>query len=320
LQAPGKSLRRDFVELGWEIAYTLINEQALIGAPSHITKCPKALIYLVELLHSGSLIVDDIEDQSQTRRGQPCLHRQIGLAPALNIGNWLYFVSAHMIERLDCRPETRANIYAQLNRVMLRCHQGQAIDVSCQVTRYTRSEIPLHTETSTKLKTGVLVGFAIQLGALALEVDEDHAQSLYRFGEKIGLALQMYDDLSGFLNDTKWHKGCEDISRQRLTWVWSWIAQNPALDDQTFNEIMDELKSLSLEQGSKPITSEEKADEWTQKALALRAQCRPLLEDAEAHIHQVISDALTRLSSELRSDNACKAAYSALHRLKQSYL
>ena len=338
LKAPGKSLRREFVELGWALASAFIQE----GRPNYDrvlaqvtgasgTSCPTALIHLIELLHTGSLIVDDIEDQSLTRRGQPCLHRQIGLAPALNIGNWLYFVSAHMIERLECSPRIKASIYTQLNRVMLRCHQGQAIDVSCKVTHYSRADIPSLTETSTRLKTGVLVGFAVQLGSLILDLDEEQSEQLYQFGERIGLALQMYDDLSGFLNDKKWHKGCEDIGRQRLTWVWSWLAQHPELSDDSFDDLMSQLKSLWLDP-TPPIAftnsgvirakghTENDHEKWLHKAQALREQCRPLLISAENQIKREITDALFNLSAQLQSERADKVAQAAVLRLQRSYL
>ena len=45
---------------------------------------------LIELLHAGSLVIDDIEDQSPVRRNQPSLHLKYGIPIALNAGNWLY--------------------------------------------------------------------------------------------------------------------------------------------------------------------------------------------------------------------------------------
>lgn len=46
---------------------------------------------LTELVHNGSLIIDDIEDSSQSRRGQPCVHLKFGEDTAINAGNFLYF-------------------------------------------------------------------------------------------------------------------------------------------------------------------------------------------------------------------------------------
>ena len=313
LSAPGKSLRRDFVELGWRLASTL--------SQGTRTPCPPALPHLIELLHSGSLIVDDIEDQSLTRRGQPCLHRQIGLAPALNIGNWLYFVSAQMLERLECPLSTRATLYARLNRVMLRCHQGQALDVSCQVTSYARAKLPKLTSLSTRLKTGVLVGFALQLGGLAQDLSAESTAMFYRFGERMGLALQMYDDLSGFLSEAKWHKGREDMSRQRLTWVWAWLAQEPTLTDHEFSELMSELKALNtLGEGTHQPQTQGEHSAWEARAVALRDRCRPLLSSAEQKIKAEVQSALEELAVALQNDEAYLIATRAVARLQRSYL
>ena len=251
LDVPGKSIRRDFVELGWQLVWlNLLNKNEFKEATqlkNSIPKCPDELAFLVELLHAGSLIIDDIEDDSHTRRGVDCLHRRIGLAPALNIGNWLYFVSAYMIEKFDCDSQTRLTMYQVLNRVMLRCHQGQALDVSFKISELNRRQVSRLVETSTRLKTGVLVGFATQMAALYLGMNPQESQPYYRFGEQIGLALQMYDDLSGIITPRRFHKAHEDFYRERLTWVWSWLAENPLLSDQQYESLIHNLKMISLQ-------------------------------------------------------------------------
>src|SRR5882672_12429895 len=66
---------------------------------------------LVESLHAGSLVVDDIEDQSQMRRGQPALHLKYGLPVALNAGNWLYFWPLEVIGRLGLPADKENTIF-----------------------------------------------------------------------------------------------------------------------------------------------------------------------------------------------------------------
>ncbi len=329
LKKPGKSLRRDFVELGWKVAWLLSQQVTPQSHTSrrrydknlniHPPQCPEELISLVEFLHSGSLVIDDIEDQSITRRGQPCLHLQVGLAPALNVGNWLYFVSGHMIDRLECDALTRVRLYAQLNRVMLRCHQGQAIDVSYKVTQLERGEIFNLTELSTRLKTGVLVGFATQLGALYFNLSEKMCETLYHFGEQIGLGLQMYDDLSGFMNESRWNKGCEDISRQRLTWVWSWLSRHSEVSDQDFSIIMSSLTQLSV-RGDKAVNELISTEWWRADAEELRDQCLPYLISAESEIRSTIKGALDTLRHKLGNGEAHRIAVQAVIRLQNSYL
>ena len=69
--------------------YWLLTEGS---TPSHVETVQRGMgAEVVELIHAGSLIVDDIEDGSMIRRGKPALHIRYGLPTALNAGNWLYF-------------------------------------------------------------------------------------------------------------------------------------------------------------------------------------------------------------------------------------
>ena len=74
---------------GKRLRATLL-EQAYVFAGGRDT-APALMVEAVEMLHAGSLVIDDFEDDSLTRRGQPALHRVIGPARAVNAGNWMYF-------------------------------------------------------------------------------------------------------------------------------------------------------------------------------------------------------------------------------------
>lgn len=53
---------------------------------------------LTEIVHNGSLIADDIEDQSQKRRGDLCIHHKFGIDYAINAGNFMYFAPLNNLE------------------------------------------------------------------------------------------------------------------------------------------------------------------------------------------------------------------------------
>src|SRR5262245_42361449 len=81
----GKRIRGKLVTL----SYRLLAEGS---APSPVEAVQCGICAeVVELIHAGSLVVDDIEDGSMIRRGRPALHIRYGLPTALNAGNWLYF-------------------------------------------------------------------------------------------------------------------------------------------------------------------------------------------------------------------------------------
>ena len=128
---------------------------------------PRELPLLVEILHAGSLIIDDIEDDSAQRRGAPTLHRRHGVPLALNAGNWLYFWAHGLLSRAALGDVARLAAYERLTECLMRCHQGQALDLTVRVGELPQAEVPVVVQAITRLKTGSLLGLATALGAVA---------------------------------------------------------------------------------------------------------------------------------------------------------
>lgn len=229
LARPGKAFRARLVELGW----------ALAGG---VGPCPAELIQLVELLHAGSLVIDDIQDASEERRGGPTLHRTHGLPVALNTGNWMYFVALEQIDALTVDAETRRRLYRAAVRTMTRCHHGQALDLSVHIGLLAHHEVPGVVATTTLLKTGALMGWAAASAAIVAGADAERVEAIARFGEALGAGLQMLDDLSGLLNPRRRHKGVEDLRGARPTWAWAWLAE--AVDEVTFVRLQHKARDV----------------------------------------------------------------------------
>lgn len=214
LRRPGKAMRARLCELGWRGAG---------GAPDAL---PPALPWIVELLHAGSLIVDDVQDDSDERRGAPALHRLVGTPLAINTGNWMYFWALALVERLPgVAAEARAALASAALRTMLACHQGQALDIATLVVTLEPRTVPGVVAATTRLKTGALMGLALRLGAAAAGADAARAEAAARLGEEIGVALQMLDDLGSVVAPGRAAKGLEDLRLGRPTWPWAWLAQ-----------------------------------------------------------------------------------------------
>jgi hypothetical protein len=98
LSRPGKRIRACLLQAGFELA----------GGRG---KPPELMLDFVELLHAGSLVIDDIEDDSDSRRGQPTLHRQLGIPIALNAGNWMYFSALEKLTQLK-GPAHRSAVHS----------------------------------------------------------------------------------------------------------------------------------------------------------------------------------------------------------------
>lgn len=211
LERPGKEFRGELVALFFRTSGT------------HETP-PFALPYVVEALHAGSLIVDDIEDDSNERRGLPALHRRYGIPVALNAGNWLYFWALRLLEQLGLDARTEGAARRLATRTLLDCHHGQALDLSVCASELAQHEIPGVVRAVSELKTGALVGFAAGLGALTGGAPAPLVDAAIRAGRDFGTALQMFDDLSGIVEPRRRHKGREDLAQNRPTWVWAWLS------------------------------------------------------------------------------------------------
>ena len=203
---------------------------------------PEILPLLIELLHVGSLVIDDIEDDSPMRRGEPALHRRYGVPIALNTGNWLYFVPMALLPRAPLGDDLRLSIYQDVSLAMLRCHQGQALDLSITIDGVPQREAPTLVARATQLKTGSLMELASVIGARSAGAPATTVERFARFGRELGIGLQMLDDWSGIANPSRIDKGVEDIRLGRLTWPWAWLAANS--DEVAYASFMNQRRSM----------------------------------------------------------------------------
>jgi geranylgeranyl pyrophosphate synthase len=197
---------------------------------------PDALAAMLEILHAGSLIVDDIEDDSAVRRGRPTLHRLVGLPLALNTGNWMYFLPFALLDDLALPPATELELRRCMTRTLLDCHFGQALDLGARVSDVPQERLADVALTITTLKTGRLMSLAAAAGALVAGAPPSVAQALARFGESLGVGLQMLDDLGNLSDRAAPEKRLEDLRHGRVTWPWAWAAG--LLEDDAFRGLL----------------------------------------------------------------------------------
>jgi geranylgeranyl pyrophosphate synthase len=215
LSRPGKASHARFVEL------------AFCAAGGEAGAHPPELPLLIESLHAGSLIIDDIEDGSDERRGAPTLHRQYGVPIALNAGNWLYFHAYELLARMRL-PSDAAKLaaFAHVSRWLLRCHEGQALDLSARATELAQQDVGPVTTLIAHAKTGGLLALGMGLSAIAAGAGEDVQHALSDFGATVGASIQMLDDLSGVVDVRRRNKAIEDLRHARATFLWAWLAHD----------------------------------------------------------------------------------------------
>jgi geranylgeranyl pyrophosphate synthase len=219
LSRPGKNLRAQLVRLGMELA-------AEADLTPEQLRCWERLSEIVEAIHAGSLIVDDIQDNSAERRGEPCFHRLHGAAQAINAGNWLYFWSLQLLRQAQLEPAVAARIEDLIIDALLEGHLGQALDLSVPIDMVPREEVAATCDAAMNLKTGCLTSLALCAGALAGAIPAPPIENLKALGYRYGLLLQSYDDLKNFRRRQAPDPKClEDLRHRRPSYLWSLVSR-----------------------------------------------------------------------------------------------
>jgi len=156
----------------------------------------KDFLIIPELAHEGSLICDDLEDQSELRRGKPCLHRIFGEDIALNAGNFLYFLPllALIKNRKKFKPEILVKAYETYIQEMINIHLGQGTDIFWHKGRAKKIDEKEYLQMCA-FKTGCLSRMAAKLAVVLLKGDEKLAKVVGRVAETVGVAFQIQDDI-----------------------------------------------------------------------------------------------------------------------------
>lgn len=152
-----------------------------------------SLTPLVELVHTASLIHDDIEDSSDTRRGKPAAYITYGTDTAINSGSWLYFEAAACINSVNDTAK-REELYSTYAMELRRLHLGQAMDI---MWHKCGGLIPSKEEYTAmvRCKTGTLSSLAARIGCIASGADKDFCNKAAKLAADIGVGFQIIDDV-----------------------------------------------------------------------------------------------------------------------------
>ncbi len=186
---------------------------------------------LLEKLHAGSLIIDDIEDLSSVRRGGPTLHLKYGLNTALNSGCYLYFDAFSSLRLSSIESAQKVLAYEAALEVLQEAHLGQSLDLHVNLMNLNAQELKEICAQSILLKSGALMGLGMELGAILAGASEQQKAVFKKFGRELGVALQKFDDLGNFNCATPTEKHLEDLMLQRPSFLWIWAAENDVLDE-----------------------------------------------------------------------------------------
>lgn len=151
-----------------------------------------------EVIHNGTLIIDDLEDATELRRGKLCTYKIYGVDIAVNAGNAMYYLSLLplMEKKAQVPAETLRDIYEVYAQEMINLSKGQAMDITWH--RGIANAENLNEEDYLQMcayKTGTLARMAAKISAVLAGANNELVEKLGRFAESIGIAFQMQDDV-----------------------------------------------------------------------------------------------------------------------------
>jgi geranylgeranyl diphosphate synthase type I len=161
-------------------------------------------VCIPEILHNGTIIVDDVEDGATMRRGEPALHHDFGTDTALNAGNAMYFFPLKIIAQnpADLGAETRLSIYEMLMHELNRTHLGQGMDIRWHNEQAIRMSETQYLEMCA-CKTGCLGRIVARLATLLTDQPADVEHHAARYAEFMSIAFQIGDDILDVENATE---------------------------------------------------------------------------------------------------------------------
>lgn len=221
---------------------------ALMAAHLYTDDYEKALkpALAIEVFHNFSLIHDDIMDQASVRRGKPTVHTKWDTPTAILSGDVALVEAYKLMMQVEDKLKLKAfDLFSQTAKEVC---EGQQIDMLFE--KRATVNVDEYME-MIRLKTAVLVGFSLQIGALAGGASDDEAQKLRSFGEDIGLAFQVKDDyLDAYGEASKVGKAIGgDILVNKKTYLYTKALE--IADKKTADELVNLYNSTSIDSSEK---------------------------------------------------------------------
>ena len=171
----------------------------------------------IELFHNFTLLHDDIMDKAPLRRGKETVYNKWNTNTAILAGDTMMAIAYDFIMKA---PEVvRTKIFSIFNKTAIEVCEGQQYDMNYESQNDVTIDKYLE---MIRLKTAVLLAGSLKIGAVIGGANENDTQKLYSFGENIGIAFQLKDDLLDvFSNEDKFgKKSGGDIITNKKTFLY----------------------------------------------------------------------------------------------------
>ena len=256
---------------------------------------------LIEGIHTASLIHDDIEDNSELRRGKPAAHVAYGLDSALNSGSWLYFRALQSIEGYHAPADIKLDLYTAALTHIRALHEGQALDIHWHRTAGffpSRQDY----ERMIRLKTGALAALAAYTGMRAAGKEHEESKSFAALFAEVGVGFQILDDVKNISTGNAGKKRGDDIVEGKKSMPAILHIEKHPEDAASLTAYFEQARREGIDSPA------------IEKAIALLSSSGSIA-DAEAQGKKTIDLALEQLAA--RYGNAAKEKFKRLFNLMQ---
>ena len=224
----GKRWRPLFLVLCAE-AYAKSCSSSVLDTAYHLTP-------LVEFVHTASLIHDDIEDSSESRRNQPAAYITYGIDVAINAGSWLYFEAPVCINSLNVSTEAKLSLYKIYTNELRKLHLGQAMDITWHKnTAFCPSQEQYLA--MVKNKTGTLASLAAKIGSSIAGASTEVSDKCGQIAAEIGAGFQIIDDVINLTTGNPGKKRGDDIVENKKSLPVILFAEKYGTSSAEFKEL-----------------------------------------------------------------------------------
>lgn len=192
---------------------TLLSAQTFGGNPDEAL--PAAIA--IEIFHNFTLLHDDIIDEAPLRRGRETVYKKWNINTAILSGDTMFAIAYGQLSASD--PAKLPALMKVFTQTAIEVCEGQQYDIDFE----TSGDVDIESYINMiRLKTAVLLAASLKIGAITGGASESDADSIYRFGEKLGIAFQLQDDLlDAFGNETIFGKKTGgDILANKKTYLY----------------------------------------------------------------------------------------------------
>jgi geranylgeranyl diphosphate synthase, type II len=192
----------------------------------------------VEVFHNFTLMHDDIMDQAPLRRGQATVHEKWDANRAILSGDVMLVAAYELFNEVEEKHYKR--VIKRFNKTAAEVCEGQQLDMLYASKEQVSKEEYIE---MIRLKTSVLLGFALELGGIIADGDDESIAALYNIGVNTGLGFQVHDDILDLYGDPEkfGKKIGGDIIEKKKTWLLI-----DAISESRGSEFEKDLKSYLI--------------------------------------------------------------------------